>query len=49
LIAKNNNPTDYLYQAFKEPFPAIKYQNTSTSEIEKIIASLKVKDSYGYN
>jgi hypothetical protein len=33
LIAKNNNPTDNLYQAFKELFPAIKYQNTSTTEI----------------
>jgi len=48
-IAKNNNPIDYLYQAFKELFPAIKYLNTSTTEIEKIIESLKVKDSHGYN
>ena len=48
-IAKNNNPIDYIYQAFKEPFPTIKYQNTSTSEIEKIIESLKVKDSHGYD
>jgi hypothetical protein len=48
-IAKNNNPIDYLYQAFKEPFPTIKYQNTSTTEIEKIIESLKVKDPHGYD
>jgi hypothetical protein len=34
-IAKNNNPIDYPYQAFKEPFPTIKYQNTSTAKIEK--------------
>jgi hypothetical protein len=47
-IAKNNNPIDYLYQAFKELFPTIKYQYTSTTEIEKkIIESLKAKDSQG--
>jgi Na+/serine symporter len=46
-ITKNNNPIGYLYQAFKEPLPAIKYQNASTTKIEKIIASLKVKDSHG--
>jgi hypothetical protein len=34
---------------FKEPFPAIKYQNTSTAEIKKIIESLKAKDSDGYD
>ena len=49
LTAKNNNPIDYLYLAFKEPFPTIKYQNTSTTEVEKMIESQKVKDSHGYN
>jgi hypothetical protein len=34
-VAKSQNSIDYLYQAFKEPFPTIKYQNTSTAEIEK--------------
>jgi hypothetical protein len=34
-VAKSKNPIDYLYQAFKEPFPTIKYQNTYTAEIEK--------------
>jgi hypothetical protein len=48
-ITKNNNPIVYLYQAFKEPFPTIKYQNTPTAKIEKIIESLKAKDSHGYN
>jgi len=36
-IAKSNNPIDYLHQVFKEPFPTIKYQITSTAEIRKII------------
>ena len=50
-IAKNNinNPIDYLYQAFKQPFPNIKYQNISTAKIGKIIESLKAKDSHGYD
>ena len=34
---------------FKEPFPTVKYQNTSTAEIEKVIESLKAKDSHGYD
>jgi hypothetical protein len=34
-VAKNKNPIDYLYQAFKELFPTIKYKSTSTAEIEK--------------
>jgi len=34
---------------FKEPFPTIKYLNTSTVEIEKIIQSLKAKNSHGYD
>ena len=48
-VVKSNNPIYYLYQAFKEPFPAVKYQNTSTAEIGKIIESLKAKDSHGYD
>jgi hypothetical protein len=47
--AKSNNPVDYWYQAFIRPFPTIKYQSTSTFEIEKIIKPLKSKDSHGYD
>jgi hypothetical protein len=47
-VAIGKNPVDYLYQAFKEPFPTIKYQNATTAETEKIIESLKAKDSHGY-
>ena len=34
-FAIGKNPIDYLYQAFKEPFPTTEYQNTTTAEIEK--------------
>jgi len=47
-LLKAKNPIYYLYQAFKEPFPSIKFQSTSTAEIEKIIESLKAKDCHGY-
>jgi len=48
-VAKSKNPIHYLYQAFREPFPTIKYQNTPTAEIGKIIESLKAEDSHRYN
>jgi hypothetical protein len=46
---KSNNLIDYLHQAFTRPFPTVRYQNTSTFEIEKIIKSLKSKNSHGYD
>jgi len=53
VINKNNNNSvdylHYLHQTFNKPFPSIKYQYTSTKEIEKIISSLKSKNSQGYN
>jgi len=48
-LAIGKKPIDYLHQAFKEIFPTIKYQNTTTAEIEEIIESLKAKDSHGYD
>ena len=45
----NNNPLQYLHQAFNNPYKNIKYQNTSTTKIEKIIKSLKSKSSHGYD
>jgi hypothetical protein len=39
----------YLYQLFRQPFSKIKLRNTTTYEIEKIIQSLKSKNSYGYD
>jgi hypothetical protein len=48
-VNKNNNLTDYLLFTNNKPFPNIKYQYTSTKEIEKIISSLKSKNSHGYN
>ena len=46
-IAKNQNY--YLFNLFHAPFPSIKPQNTSTKETEKIIGSLKMKNSSGYD
>lgn len=44
----NNSTLKYLHKAFNNPYPNIKYQNTSTTETEKIIKSLKSKSSPGY-
>jgi len=48
-VNKNNNFADYLCLTHNKPFPNIKYQYTSTKKIEKIISSLKSKNSHGYD
>lgn len=45
----NTTPTPYLLQAFMNPFPNIKLNFLSTKEVENIIKSLKLKNSYGYD
>ena len=45
----NKNPKYYLSKLYHKPFPSIKFKNTSTEEIEKIINSLKTKESSGYD
>ena len=40
-VDKDNNFADYLCLTCNKLFPNIKYQFTSTKEIEKIISSLK--------
>ena len=45
---KIDNSADYLNSTRNGPYPDMKYQNTSTAEIEKIISSLKSKNSHGY-
>jgi hypothetical protein len=40
---------NYLLQAFPTPFPEIKFDLTSTKEIENIIKSLKPKNSNSYD
>jgi len=32
---ESNKPIQYLYQTFRNPFPIIQFNNTSTKEIEK--------------
>jgi hypothetical protein len=41
--------SDYLYRAFKNPYPNIIFDHTTTKEIENIIKSLKSKNSRGYD
>jgi hypothetical protein len=45
----NKNANYYLSNRFGKPFPSIKFKNTSTKEIEKIINSLKIKESSDYD
>jgi hypothetical protein len=45
----NKNPTYYLSKISHNPFPNIKFNNTSIKDIERIIKSIKVKNSYGYD
>ncbi|PNF35466.1 p53 and DNA damage-regulated protein 1 [Cryptotermes secundus] len=40
---------DYLFKAFKKPFPKLDLKRTSTKEIAKIIKDLKPKNSSGYD
>ena len=44
-----NNPVNYLYKNFKLPCPDMKTNYTTPREIEKIIQSLKAKNSHGYD
>jgi hypothetical protein len=46
---KNNNFVDYLCLTCNKPFPNTKNEYTSMKETEKIISSLKSKNSHGYD
>jgi hypothetical protein len=45
----NNDTIPYLQQNFRQSSSTIKLSSTTTYEIEKIIHSLKCKNSYGYD
>jgi hypothetical protein len=45
----NKNPKYYLTKLYHKPFSSIKFKNTSSNETEKIINSLKTKESSGYD
>jgi hypothetical protein len=38
-----------MSKSFQNPFPNIKFKNTSTKEIKRIIRSLRLKNSNGYD
>jgi hypothetical protein len=44
-----NNPINSITNNFRRPFPKISSQYTSTDEIEKIIKSLRTKNTCGYD
>jgi hypothetical protein len=50
LLLRNypGNFMTYMSMAFTSPFPKIQISKTTNIEIEKIIESLKVKDTHGY-
>ena len=43
------NSTEYLFKHYDKPFPSIKWQYASTHEVEKILRSLKIPNSAGYD
>ena len=47
-FTNTNDPLTYLKKNFKQTFSSIRLNNTTTHEVDKIIHSLKCKDSYGY-
>jgi hypothetical protein len=48
-VVNEHNPLNYLYNAFKQPIPAIKLKFVSSKEIKDVVSSLKMKDSHGYD
>jgi len=48
-IINNKDAISYLHQNFRQSFSTMKLRNTTTYETEKIIHSLKCKNSYGYH
>jgi hypothetical protein len=46
---KEDYPLKYLTDINTNPFPNIKYSNTTTCEVNKIIKSLKSINSHGYD
>jgi hypothetical protein len=45
----NRNHRHYMLQSFSNTFPNIKFSNTSAKETERIIKSLKSRNSHGYD
>jgi len=47
--ANYTDPLTHLRQNFEQPNTAIRLKNTTTHDVDKIIQSLKLKDSHGYD
>jgi hypothetical protein len=48
-IINNKDSIFHLHQNFRQSFPTVKLRNITMYAIEKIIHSLKCKNSYGYD
>ena len=48
-VINNDDAISYLHQNFRQFFSAMKLRNTTAYEIEKIINSLKCKNSHSYD
>ena len=48
-VINNRDAISYLHQNFRQSFSTIKLRNNTTYETNKIIHSLKCKNSYGYH
>jgi len=46
---KEPNPVSYLINSYHQPFPKMSWHNATTHEFEKIIKSLKSKNTGGYD
>jgi len=49
INTRMTNPINYLSYSFRRPFTKMSWQYAFTYEIEKIIKSLRTKNSCGYN
>jgi hypothetical protein len=49
LNTVNTDPLEYLKNDYNKPNDTIHLKNTTTHEIDKIVHSLKCKDSHGYD
>jgi hypothetical protein len=48
-LISHENPICYLSSTFNQSFPTIKLKSVSSKEIEDIMKSLQIKNSYGYD
>jgi hypothetical protein len=48
-LSNHENPISYLSRAFTQQFPTINFKCVSSTEIENLTKSIKMKNSHGYD